>query len=205
MLTLTRRAGERIVIGSCIELTVIEISGGRVRIGVEAPHDLPVHRGEVVDRIERENQRALADKAAPASADGAIAFPEGLYGMASHRAFVLCDLAPAPAGPACRLRALVSELDPRVQLLVVDASEVWPGYEALSPVRKARAEAGLEGEEVALAAVVTAPADGATPTVNLLAPIVIGVHSRRARQVILEGTDFGVRHALDVAAAEASS
>lgn len=196
MLTLTRKAGERIAIGPSIELTVIEVAGGRVRIGIKAPRELAVHRGEVVDRIEAENRRAVAAREARAVHDDAIAFPEGLYGMATHTAFVLNDL-----GTDCAVRALVSRSDPTVQLLVVDAAEVWPGYADVEPVRKARSDAGLDGEEVALAAVVTAPADGTAATVNLLAPILIGVRSRRGLQVILEGSEFGVRHALASAAA----
>ncbi len=195
MLTLTRKAGERIAIGPSIEVTVIEVSGGRVRIGIQAPRQRAVHRGEVVDRIEEANRRALSAEAAHARGDGAIAFPEGLYGMAAHRAFVLCEL-----GESGAVRALVSESDPTVQLLVVDAAEVWPGYGQLPPVRRAKADAGLDGEEVALAAVVSAPANGAAATVNLRAPILIGVESRRGRQVILEGSEFGVRHALGSAA-----
>jgi carbon storage regulator len=196
VLTLTRKSGERIAIGTSIEVTVVEVSGGRVRIGIKAPRELAVHRGEVVDRIEQENRRAMAERDARTGRDAAIAFPEGLYGMATHRAFVLCEL-----GNACAARALVSESDSTVQLLVVDASEVWPGYEELAAVGKAKADAGLDDEEVALAAVVTAPADGTAATVNLLAPILVGLRSRRGCQVILEGSDFGVRHALESASA----
>jgi len=191
MLTLTRRPGERIAIGSSIVVTVVEVSRGRVRLGIEAPRQLAVHRGEVVDRIEQANRHAVAARPGRAAADAVIAFPDGLYGMSAHRAFVLCEL--GEPGP---VRALVSEDDPSVQLLVADADEVWPGYGELPPVLRAKADAGLVEEPVALAAVVTVPASGAPATVNLLAPILIGMKSRRGRQMILEGTDFEVRHTL---------
>ena len=47
MLVLTRKAGESIVLGDDIVVTVLEIRGGQVRLGVEAPRDISVHRSEV--------------------------------------------------------------------------------------------------------------------------------------------------------------
>jgi carbon storage regulator len=52
MLVLTRKTAESIVIGDGIEIRVLEISGGRVRLGVTAPADVPVHRSEVAARVE---------------------------------------------------------------------------------------------------------------------------------------------------------
>lgn len=52
MLVLSRKKNERIVIaGGEIVLTIVEIRGDKVRIGIEAPKDIPVHRGEVQDAI----------------------------------------------------------------------------------------------------------------------------------------------------------
>lgn len=53
MLVLSRKRGERIVIDDQIEITVIDIRGDKVRLGVEAPKDIPVHRREVYDEIHR--------------------------------------------------------------------------------------------------------------------------------------------------------
>jgi carbon storage regulator len=50
MLVLSRRTGERIVIDDRITVTVIEVRGGQVRLGIEAPKDIPVWREEVVVR-----------------------------------------------------------------------------------------------------------------------------------------------------------
>lgn len=58
MLVLSRRTGERIVVGKNIEITVPGIQGGRVRLGIAAPADVPVHREEVFERICQEHQQA---------------------------------------------------------------------------------------------------------------------------------------------------
>lgn len=53
MLVLSRRKHESIVIGDGIEVTVIEIRGDKVRLGITAPDNVPVHRREVYDAIQR--------------------------------------------------------------------------------------------------------------------------------------------------------
>ncbi|MBT4504671.1 MAG: carbon storage regulator CsrA [Gemmatimonadetes bacterium] len=58
MLVLTRKAGESIVIGSEIRVTVLELQGRQIRLGIEAPSTISVHRGEVYERIREENERA---------------------------------------------------------------------------------------------------------------------------------------------------
>ncbi len=58
MLVLTRKAGESIVIGNQVRVTILEIQGRQIRLGIEAPGDIPVHRGEVYERIKQENQVA---------------------------------------------------------------------------------------------------------------------------------------------------
>jgi carbon storage regulator len=55
MLVLSRRQDERIVIGEQIVITIVEIRGDKVRVGIEAPRDVPVHRREVYDAIQRHN------------------------------------------------------------------------------------------------------------------------------------------------------
>jgi carbon storage regulator len=54
MLILTRRAGETLMIGDGIEITVLGIKGNQVRLGVKAPRDVPVHRAEIYERIQQE-------------------------------------------------------------------------------------------------------------------------------------------------------
>jgi len=60
MLVLSRKANESIVISvgeAIIEIMVAEIRGDKVRLGVTAPREIPVHRREVYEEIQRENQR----------------------------------------------------------------------------------------------------------------------------------------------------
>jgi len=54
MLILTRRVGETVVIGNEVTVTVLGVKGNQVRIGVNAPKDVAVHREEVYERIKRE-------------------------------------------------------------------------------------------------------------------------------------------------------
>ena len=61
MLVLSRHRGESIVINDEIVITVVDIRGDKVRIGVEAPSDIPVHRQEVYEAIKREAARAAAE------------------------------------------------------------------------------------------------------------------------------------------------
>lgn len=58
MLVLTRKLGESITIGDEIKVTIIEIKGKQVKVGVEAPQDTKVHREEVYQRIQEENRMA---------------------------------------------------------------------------------------------------------------------------------------------------
>lgn len=58
MLVLSRKANQRIVIGKNIELVVVAVSGDRVKLGFNAPREVPIHREEVHRRIQSENAAA---------------------------------------------------------------------------------------------------------------------------------------------------
>ena len=54
MLILTRRAGETVMIGNDVTITVLGVKGNQVRIGINAPKDVAVHREEIFERIQNE-------------------------------------------------------------------------------------------------------------------------------------------------------
>jgi carbon storage regulator len=56
MLILTRRVGETVMIGENVTVTVLGVKGNQVRVGVNAPRDVAVHREEIFERIKREEQ-----------------------------------------------------------------------------------------------------------------------------------------------------
>lgn len=58
MLVLSRQRDESIIVGDNVQITVVDIRGDKVRLGIVAPAEIPVHRKEVYDAIQRENQRA---------------------------------------------------------------------------------------------------------------------------------------------------
>ena len=58
MLKITRRAGERIIVGDDIVFTLLEVSGSTARIGIEAPASVPIFREEIWVEVKRENEAA---------------------------------------------------------------------------------------------------------------------------------------------------
>jgi carbon storage regulator len=60
MLILTRKLGESIAIGDDIKITFLDIKGKQLRIGVEAPRNVSVHRGEIYQMIQEQNLQAAA-------------------------------------------------------------------------------------------------------------------------------------------------
>ena len=71
MLRIKRRTGERIIVGDEVVIEVLEVRGGTVRLGIDAPRSVQVYREEIWLEIKRENEAA-------ASADGLPELPEGL-------------------------------------------------------------------------------------------------------------------------------
>ena len=70
MLVLTRKLGENIRIGDSIKITVLEVRSGQVKIGIEAPPEVKVHREEIYARIQEENRRAQQRKSEASSPAG---------------------------------------------------------------------------------------------------------------------------------------
>ena len=58
MLLLTRKLGENIRIGDDVKITIVEVKGNHVKLGIDAPPSVKVHREEIYERIQEENRRA---------------------------------------------------------------------------------------------------------------------------------------------------
>ncbi|MFO1372541.1 MAG: carbon storage regulator CsrA [Candidatus Competibacteraceae bacterium] len=67
MLILTRRVGETLMIGDEVTVTVLGVKGNQVRIGVNAPKDIAVHREEIYERIKREQDGSMPGQGADPS------------------------------------------------------------------------------------------------------------------------------------------
>ncbi|MDC8449140.1 MAG: carbon storage regulator CsrA [Nitrospira sp.] len=68
MLVLSRRCGEGVTIGPDIRVVVLGVKSGHVRLGIEAPRAVPVHREEIYARIQDENRMAAKTQAVPLDA-----------------------------------------------------------------------------------------------------------------------------------------
>lgn len=92
MLVLSRRVGERLMIGDDVVVTVIEVRSDGVRLGIEAPREIRVHRAEVLEAVRRSNAEAAgADEHTEAALRMLVPPTEDDPAASSH---------PAPAGPA---------------------------------------------------------------------------------------------------------
>ncbi len=187
MLALRRRLGEAILIGDNVRVTVVSIDGASVRLAIEAP-GIPVFREELLASLQQENQRASRTRSPMTGQgihNGRVQIPQGLFGFGDHREFILYDV-------DASFRAIVSVLDPTLCFFLVDPTVVDPAF----PLELAFAAYPFESEPLAVAAIVTRPADGSMPTVNLRAPLVIGVGSGRGAQIILSDDRLAIRQPL---------
>ncbi|MEW6047143.1 MAG: carbon storage regulator CsrA [Bacillota bacterium] len=101
MLVLTRRVDESIMIGDEIRIVVVEVRGEQVKLGIEAPRSIPVHREEVYREIQEENRRAAMAGAGDIDQFGEALKPE--TPPAQHG---------VPLPPAERGRALENQQPP---------------------------------------------------------------------------------------------
>lgn len=73
MLVLSRKKDEKIVIGDNISIMIVEIRGDKVRLGIEAPREISVHRREVYDAIKRKETEGQQPAEAPVTTDASNA------------------------------------------------------------------------------------------------------------------------------------
>ena len=86
MLILSRKVGELITIGDQIVISVLEVKGSHVRLGIVAPQEVTIHRGEIYERIREENLRV-----------GSVALSQA--GALSERLRTLFPKGPSPGSP----------------------------------------------------------------------------------------------------------
>ncbi len=77
MLILTRRVGESVMIGDDVIITVLGVKSNQVRIGINAPQQVAVHREEIYERIKREQRNAAAQSGEPPKPTPSFATQEG--------------------------------------------------------------------------------------------------------------------------------
>lgn len=70
MLILTRKPGESLYIGDNIKITIVELKGHQIRVGIDAPTDLRIYREEIYLQILEENKKAAEGAVAPAGLEG---------------------------------------------------------------------------------------------------------------------------------------
>jgi carbon storage regulator len=106
MLLLTRKLGENIRIGDDVKITIVEVKGNHVKLGIDAPASVKVHREEIYERIQQENRRNQAQ-----AASGSAATVADVPGPAAGKAG---ETAPSAAGgPATVAPAAPTEGAPR--------------------------------------------------------------------------------------------
>ena len=110
MLVLTRQLDQSIVIGDDIQITVVEVKGDKIRLGIKAPRDVQVHRSEIYDAIQSENAAASNVRVGPVGRNR----PRRSAGSAARRATVgHTPLNPALSQPVqSSPRPLASPLSP---------------------------------------------------------------------------------------------
>ena len=94
MLVLSRQRDESIMIGDDVEITIVDVRGDKVRLGITAPKNVPVHRREIYDAIQREKaEKAQAGATPAAGTDG--------------------QLSPTPAQPPAETPSAASSPEPK--------------------------------------------------------------------------------------------
>ncbi len=121
------------------------------------------------------------------SADSVLQFPQGPIGFPMDRRFVILE-----HRPGSPFKWLLSLDDPELGFAIANPAELVAGYEP--PLALAARVLEVEERDVALFVIVTIPSDPRAMTVNLMAPVVVDMRTRRARQLIVEGVKLDSRY-----------
>ncbi len=134
----------------------------------------------------------LSGAAAPAPVREArrLRFVAGMPGLEEYRDWTLIPI------EDCPLYWLQCEAEPALALPLADAPAVLPDYAFELSTADVHALDLRAAEEALVLVVLTVPADGGIITANLLAPVVVNVRTWAAKQVILDGTRYSLRHPL---------
>jgi flagellar assembly factor FliW len=118
-------------------------------------------------------------------------FPWGLPGFADQRRFLALSLAEQPS-----FVWLQSIDDPSVALPAADPWQIFPDYDPHMPAYATEALELRSPEDFTILCVVVVTKDAAEMTMNLMAPIIVNLKTRRARQVMLENSQYSIRTAI---------
>ena len=129
--------------------------------------------------------------------DSIVEFPEGLVGLHDYRRFVLIDRPNSP------MRWMQSMEMPELAFLVADPQMFVSDYRAEVAATELETLGDTDQESLAVGVICTVPGNPADATVNLRAPLVVDIRSRRGKQVVLTDSEYGIHHpwALQQAAA----
>jgi flagellar assembly factor FliW len=131
-----------------------------------------------------------APAAAPVREARRLRFVAGMPGLEEYRDWTLIPI------EDCPLYWLQCEAEPALALPLADAPAVLPDYAFELSTADVYALDLRAAEEALVLVVLTVPADGGAITANLLAPVVVNVRTWAAKQVILDGTRYSLRHPL---------
>jgi flagellar assembly factor FliW len=227
MLTLSRKIGESLRIGPDIRVVVRSVRGQQVQLSIEAPAEVGVHREEIYEAIRRANLAAASNPRAegipgpnPPREGGAtggkvmkidttrfgemeinegsvVEFPEGLLGLHRFRRYVFIDRQNS------QFRWMQSVDLPELAFLVADPQVFAPDYRAEVKASDLDPLGTADPRKLAMGVICTVPENPAEATVNLKAPLIIDIESRRGKQVVLNDSPYSIHHPWTAQAAAA--
>jgi len=220
MLILTRKSGESITIGDDVKITVVEVKGKQVRIGIDAPRSYIIHREEVYISIQEENRRAAEESPLSLAGiknllgktlinktlmlvqtsrfgeievkdDQIISFPSGLIGFSEDHRFVIRE--DEAAAPFRWLQSIDSE---DLAFVMIEPHVSISNYElelTNDHLKKLHAE---KTDDLLVYSLVTMAKKMEDVTINLQGPLLFNLEKRLGIQIIVQDGRYSTRHSL---------